>query len=65
MKKTFRSVFIFLMLCFHIGVLTGEERCATDSKYTYDQNGVRYQLVNSHPVDNKNWNWLFISEGPC
>jgi len=34
------------------------------SKYTYDQNGVRYQLVSSNLVDNKNWNWILIPGGP-
>lgn len=34
------------------------------SKCTYDQNGVRYRLVSSNPIDNKQWNWLFIPGGP-
>lgn len=34
----------------------------TISQYSYDQNGVRYQLVNNNSLDNKNW--LFIPGGP-
>lgn len=63
----FRLSFAFSMLYFHASVLIGSEPIetgSTTSKYTYDQNGVRYQLVNTNPESNKNWSWIFIPGGP-
>jgi pimeloyl-ACP methyl ester carboxylesterase len=67
MRKFFRLSLLLSMLYFHAGVLTGSEPVDVNSvvsKYTYDENGIRYQLVNSNPVTNKNWNWIFIPGGP-
>lgn len=56
----------FLRFSLFIIFLSNQKVVADDNlfKYSYDQNGVRYQLVNSNPVDNKNWNWIFIPGGP-
>lgn len=51
------------MFNFHISVDCEPVEVGTIvPKYTYDQNGVRYQLVNSN--HNKNLNWIFIPGGP-
>lgn len=62
MKLFFRLSLMLSLLYFHTGILTSGE--PMEFNRFFDQNGVRYQLVNSNPVNNKNWNWLFIPGGP-
>jgi pimeloyl-ACP methyl ester carboxylesterase len=62
MKLFLRLSLLLSLLHFHASILTCSE--LVEFSRVFDQNGVRYQLVNSNPVNNKNWNWLFIPGGP-
>lgn len=62
MKLFFRLSLLLSLLYFHTSVLIGSE--LIECSAVFDQNGVRYRLVSSNAVNNKNWNWLFIPGGP-
>lgn len=62
-----RLSLILSALFLYANVLIGSEPVEISClvpKYIYDQNGIRFQLVNSNHDDNKNWNWIFIPGGP-